>query len=399
MSGKTTLFHFVSRKDETDHGYDATLRSDRHSSTGKTTSMHVACSVTGTTFETWQTTSNALEQLMSANNDSLVPLDEIKLADEKDLAKVGYMLSLGLGKARMGRRRKEWCSLIISNGEMTFEEKLAEAGVKMTAGLEVRCISIESVLKFGVFDTIHDFEKPNLFAMQLERAAQKNRGVLARAFLEQMTSQPSNWDDLKAIKDRIIEEAMRENKLQNASGEYHRVLDVFALVAATGELAIKHGILRWPQGHAVWAIMSCFTQWVENRRLTPVRNEAGIKARVFAFLDQNAARFQERGANTTAPGNRAGFFERKKGLVIYYISREVFRTEVCAEMEYESVADYLRRQGILDTNKGRFTKRVRVPTPQDEPGQVYAIIRQREQREQREQARTDVNAMQAEKGS
>jgi putative DNA primase/helicase len=129
--GMSVLFHFVSRKDdENAYGYDPTLRSSGKSRTGKSTALHVACSVNGTQFESWQTTQNALEEIAEANNDSFTPLDDIALANAKDLITIGYMLSQGRGKARMGQRKKRWCSIFTSNGEITYDERLAEANLK-----------------------------------------------------------------------------------------------------------------------------------------------------------------------------------------------------------------------------------------------------------------------------
>lgn len=188
---RTTLFHFVSRRtEELEYcAYDPSLRSSGQSRTGKSTALYVACCVTGTKFETWLSTRNALEEIAEWNHDSLTALDEIANAEKEDLAKAGYMLYQGRGKARMGQRRKQkqWSTLIISNGEITFEEKLAESGVKMTPGLETRCINIMSILKYGMFDTIHELVHPAAFAKELEKCAKRNQGVWMRALLEQLT--------------------------------------------------------------------------------------------------------------------------------------------------------------------------------------------------------------------
>lgn len=189
-----------------------------------------------------------------------------------------------------------------------------------------------------------------------------------------------------------------KNKLERASGEYYSVLGIFALVAAVGELAIKLHILPWPEGHAVWAVMGCFSEWVESRRLSPVaqaiqesRIQSDIKARTIAFFRENAVRFVERNTNTEPVENLAGYFESKPKGIMYYVLPDVFRFEICVDLDYEKIADFLRTDGFLLCDPGRLTKYVRLPTTKDDPVACYAILVRRAETQSALTTRTTAN--------
>jgi putative DNA primase/helicase len=95
--------------------------------------------------KTWRTTGNALEQVAENHNDSLLILDELSQIASKEAGQIVYMLGNGQGKSRMRRdtsmrRTKEWRLVILSSGEISISDKIAEEGGKAKAGQLVRCV-------------------------------------------------------------------------------------------------------------------------------------------------------------------------------------------------------------------------------------------------------------------
>ncbi len=74
------------------------------SSIGKTTALQVAASIWGSPCKfimQWRATANAQEEIATTHNDSLLILDEISQASDKDIQQIIYMLGNGKGKARL----------------------------------------------------------------------------------------------------------------------------------------------------------------------------------------------------------------------------------------------------------------------------------------------------------
>ncbi|MBF0427212.1 MAG: DUF927 domain-containing protein, partial [Magnetococcales bacterium] len=73
-----------------------------NSSLGKTVALRVAASVWGgpERLQRWRATSNGLEAVALAHNDSLLCLDELGQVDPREAGEIAYMLANGSGKAR-----------------------------------------------------------------------------------------------------------------------------------------------------------------------------------------------------------------------------------------------------------------------------------------------------------
>lgn len=115
-------------------------------SRGKTTAAQIAASTIGcgadpsnapklTTIKRWLATANALEGLASQSTDSALILDEIGQCPGSDLDKVIYNLFGGRGKERLNqqgqqRATRDWCTVVISTGEKTLQERLTETNSK-----------------------------------------------------------------------------------------------------------------------------------------------------------------------------------------------------------------------------------------------------------------------------
>ena len=172
----TTIFHLVGR-----------------SSIGKTTALKVAASVWGHPkryIKQWRATGNAQEGIAEKHNDSLLLLDEIGQANDKDIQQTVYMIGNEKGKARMTvdaalRKAKSWRLLCLSSGEVGISEKIEATGERVHGGVLVRCIDIEaqSSKGIGIFEDLRGCNNGNEFSTTLTERTSKYYGTAAKFFI------------------------------------------------------------------------------------------------------------------------------------------------------------------------------------------------------------------------
>jgi putative DNA primase/helicase len=100
-------------------------------------------------MRSWRTTSNGLEGVADLHNDTLLALDEIGEADPKEIGATVYCVSNGVGRARAtrtgsARKNRRWRLMLLSSGELTLSQHMAEAGRHSRAGQELRMLNVRA---------------------------------------------------------------------------------------------------------------------------------------------------------------------------------------------------------------------------------------------------------------
>ena len=115
------------------------------SSKGKTTGLEVACSVHGDSSykRTWKATGNGMEATAAMHNDGFLALDEMGECEPKEVGNIVYQVANGVGKARANRSggaraSYQWLVMVLSNGEISIEAAMQEAGKRVKAGQLMR---------------------------------------------------------------------------------------------------------------------------------------------------------------------------------------------------------------------------------------------------------------------
>lgn len=349
-----------------------------NSSTGKTTSLYVAGSVMGGGADkgflrSWKATGNALEGLALAHNDALLCLDEISEIDDRVIGEVVYMLSNGQGKSRMQRGgtvrdAASWRLLFFSSGELALAEKLARIGMTARGGQEVRLLTIPADMGAGMhtLETLHDHPSPDAFSKAIVTAAKECYGAPMRDFLRKVAA---DRDSLKPRIQGALRTFKNAHDLTNASGEVHRALDRFAIIAAGGELATVYGLTGWPMPTARYAASRLFLYWLAHRGGAGKQDENVALTQVRRFIEAHeTSRFQSIGnrkrlasdrseqdvptPETRTIFNRAGYVRDGEAPRFFYFLPEVFRTEVCGELGSLTVLKALKDAGLLKTTSG-----------------------------------------------
>jgi uncharacterized protein (DUF927 family) len=347
------------------------------SRTGKTTAIRGCGSVWGGGgtigfARTWRATSNGLEGIAELHNDVVLCLDEMGQVAAREAGEIAYMLANGVGKGRAGRdgsarRSARWRLLILSTGELTLSDKLAEIGKMATAGQEVRLVDIpaDAGAGHGLFEDLHGYASPGEFAEALRAATERQYGAPIREFLHLLTERydvdPGGLRELiRANRDDF----MRQHLPADASSQVRSVCSRFALVAGAGNLATALGLTGWPDDEADDAAAACFAAWLERRGTAGDGEiEKGI-AQVIAFVEAHgSSRFEAAwdDADGARVNNRAGFRKQEDKLWQFYILPEVWKREVTKGFDSAKLARAMIKRGLMIEGKDRPAAQVYVP--------------------------------------
>lgn len=342
------------------------------SSVGKTTALKVSASVYGSTVNSWRATSNGLEGVASAHNDSLLLLDEVNQCSPFEVGETAYMLSNGVGKLRANRtgaarKSAEWRTLFLSSGEQDLESILNSVKKKVMAGMEVRMLSIpaDAGLDMGMFECLHDCKTPGALAENITDAAIKARGAVGTAWLEFLADDFIH-DDAKALS-KSIDHWTGELADGEDGGQVRRAARRFATVLVAGTTACALDLTGWQKGDVICAVSKCFSAWKENFQSDggQSREQQQILEQVVAFIQMNSVtRFQSLSPdwNPQLIRDRAGFKrdgDDKK--TEYLVFPDVFKTELSKGHDCKDVAKVLEANGILKRFGRDLTTKVVLP--------------------------------------
>jgi putative DNA primase/helicase len=341
------------------------------SSTGKTTIIQAAASVYGRGDEhgfvaTWRNTANAMEGTAVLHTDVPMVLDELGIAEPREVGAVIYQLATGIGKGRAdktgaARERKSWRTLIISTGELCITDKIVEGGCRAKAGQEVRVVDIsaDAGAGYGVFNDLGDGDAGAL-ADSIKTAAITSYGTAGPAFIEAVIAEGT--DKVVSIVKDAIASFVAEVSAPGASGQIERAARRFSLVAAAGELAIQFGIVPWPPGSASAAAATLFKSWVSARGGTgPAEIRNAIRQVKDLLGRYGDSRFDSASGVSDRPaqerwGWRWGEGEDRE----WGILPEVWRERFCSGFDANMVAKALDGRGVLRHPTGRLQGQMKI---------------------------------------
>jgi putative DNA primase/helicase len=218
-----------------------------NSSTGKTTLLKLAASVSGDlgVVRSWRATANGLEGVANRTSDVVLILDELGQLDTKDAATALYMLASGIGKIRMNRNAtlqdiKTWRAFMLSSGEMTVEAKITQLrGSKAYTGATLRLLNVaaDRGLGFGVFDCAGPTGDVRDLVNAFGTAGASAYGVAGPEFVRAIIAQGQHGESIRNAIDHFV----KSNVEDHVSGQVERAAKRFGLIATAGELATEFG--------------------------------------------------------------------------------------------------------------------------------------------------------------
>ena len=337
------------------------------STTGKTTAARMANSVWGPVNEirTWRTTINGAEGMASLRKDALLCLDEIDQTNGTVVNEAVYLLANGTGKARAMfdgslRPTQNWRTVIMSTGEKTVLEKLAEYGVQAQAGQSVRLIDIPADAEkgMGIFEELHGHQSPALFATELRNAVETHYGYPSRHFCTYLAE---NLERLNAeLPTQITEKGLEF--LPQGSGQVLRVAQIFALCAIAGNLGVDSGLLPWSHDEVHHAVNACFTDWQLERGSLEDMEASALAERVSGLLEEKGnSLFPDIDQAEYVYSRRAGVKVMKKDKALYYCLPGYFKGTLCRGTSTRQACKILYEAGMLLKNSTATGYQTRLP--------------------------------------
>jgi uncharacterized protein (DUF927 family) len=363
------------------------------SQTGKTTTTNVSASSwgpgevrNGGQVQTWRATANGLEIIAAQHNDLTMFLDDIGQAEPRDVSASVYMLGNQSGKMRMARglrpaRQHTWRVVYLSTGEITLAAKLAEGGLRVHAGQEVRLLNIpaDAGAGLGVFEQLHGAVSAGAFADQLRLAAVTCYGTAGVAFLRRLVRDRAT--DPQALEQTLRDARelfLKEHLPDDADGQVRSAAMRFALIGAAGELAREYRVLPWPEGEAAGAAATCFQAWFTARGGSGAAEDQQAIDVLRLFISKHGAsrfedldRTEEAGSaadpDAAYPGSmgggggksqfaqkvieRAGYMRKLGDLREFLVLAPVWRDEIFKGMDALRAARALQKAGFLMPGK------------------------------------------------
>lgn len=352
------------------------------SSIGKSSALAAACSVWGspTYKRTWRATSNGLESVAAGLNDCLLALDEISECDPKDVGPTVYMLGNGTGKQRAARDGgfrsvARWRVSVLSNGEFSIGTSMAAGGHVIKAGQEVRFFDVPCGDRaHGVWDTLHRHPDARAFSDAIKAVAKEHYGHPARAFVERLASDTT---DFGAILADI--RAMPELATSGESQE-QRVAGRFAVLALAGELASSYGITTWPQGEAIRAAGVGLDAWrsLQADKDGANRERGQAVQAVTDFLDRHGrSRFSDADAppdefqRQPVTHNQAGYWRNTDAGRVYLFNSSGMK-EALKGQDFGRALGYLQAAGMMPPT-GDDGKKSKLLTIQKQRSRYYEV--------------------------
>ncbi len=212
-------------------------------SLGKTTAMMLATSAWSSPFmgkglmQSMKSTANALEVTAMSAHSTLLALDEMALADGKEVATMIYQIAGGIGKKRMSQRGDllksfQWSCFALMSGEVSLESKIVAAGGKWMPGMTVRFVEVD-------VSEVNPSVSPE--TMEKIDAVKENFGFAGPAFVKALVERGYHQDN-HLLRD-MITEAVRTVTGVHGDSVRRRAAQIFGLLHVAGTVAQECGIL------------------------------------------------------------------------------------------------------------------------------------------------------------
>jgi uncharacterized protein (DUF927 family) len=337
------------------------------SSIGKTTGNRMAVTPWGSGadrggfLKSWAATRNGLEGSAIDHADTLLALEELGIANPKELGSCVYSLASGLGKQRADRTGalrspKTWRSWIISSGEVTLRALMAAGGQRVRAGQEIRIVDIRADQGdgLGVFNKAGPGFNPKAFADELKLATCRYYGTAGPAFVAKLLEH--DRDRIKRFWDKMRQAIPEKAKLSSGTEQVWRVADKFSLIATAGALATEFGILPWPPGSAMKSVAEMLDGWVKSRggAKDPQEVTAGINQVRGLIAAHGNSRFEHIGQHASARddaprvNNRLGWFSGSGQDQRWYVLPSIFKDTFCEGFDHTILREALHAYGMLE---------------------------------------------------
>ncbi|SAK67912.1 inner membrane protein [Caballeronia pedi] len=333
-------------------------------SSGKSTAGDCGASVWGDprgVMHTWDGTSFALTRTAEYANDGLLYLDEIGAGDARKIGPGIYQMLNGVSRLQGTKSggvvaSRSWRLTLISTGEVSMAQYLAEGGQTPRGGQEIRLLDVPADIgAYRAFDTIHGRKDGDAFSVELTAAARANYGTAGRAFVEWLMShrdEVESW--VKATQDDMI--GAVDTQYPDAAPTVKRATRKWAVLVSAAEMASEAELTGWTRDEARTWVMGAWARWLEAFG-TKDRDQERLLEQVDGVLAANElSRFQEiyqDGGRSTCTGPILGYVRYDEGKrPTFDVLPSAFKNEVIAGFNERQACHALHKEGMLTKPKG-----------------------------------------------
>jgi len=320
--------------------------------------------------ETWHTTSGKVEITAFAHNDTILLLDETKLAGDNDkqrgqvVLRVVFSLSEGGERERLTNvgSSRGWRFFFLSTSNLTLAEMAQQAGTTIGEAEFGRLVDIPlPVNRYGIYEDLHGFESGAALTDALKSRCRSYCGTPSREFVRKLVEEMAEDRDglKKYLRTRRKGYLKRVGKLAEKEGLklLNRVSGRFATVYAAGCLAIKYGIFPWSRNHLLQAILSCH---LDSARLLKDQSQITSSSssvqtprqKLVTYLTEQQAEFLDLSAGLPDReehefGSVPGYIASHKGEKWYYVAPEQLRELLGGQSNVKELAKTLVADGLM----------------------------------------------------
>ena len=212
---------------------------------------------------TWESTPNRIGERAVLRSDVGLALDEISSAEQKAVGSTVYKLAGGVDKGRYGQTEHTFNILLFSTGEKSLVEFLPNA----QQGQLVRLADIRAEVRSGsAFETIPESEV-DVAAGRFCAAVNEYHGTFGHEWLQHLVALGPRQIKVEL---QLLRKAWRAlpkvtEIISRAHPQVISVINRFALVAATLNMANAVGIVPWTVDDINDAIFACMERWLQRR--------------------------------------------------------------------------------------------------------------------------------------
>ena len=248
--------------------------------TGKTTAAMVAGSVWGCHargerqekgfVESWHTTAGKVEKTALAHNDTLLILDETRVAGADDsqrariVSEVTFALAEAVEKERLTNSGSAhaWRGYFLSTSNQTLTELARAGGVDIDDAylgrmFDVPCPDVGS----GIYEQLHSFSSGEAMTDALKRRCRRSFGIAGPEFVKRLLAHrdtdSNNLKKFLRMRRKAYRGAIASACQKEDLTSLTRTSSRFATVYAAGCVAIRYEVLPWSRTQLLKAIMSC----------------------------------------------------------------------------------------------------------------------------------------------
>ena len=240
-------------------------------SSGKSTAADCAASVWGNptdVMHTWDGTSFGLTRTAEYANDGLLYLDEIGAGDARKIGPAIYQMLNGVSRLQGTKdggvmASRSWRLTMVSTGEVSMAQYLAEGGQTPRGGQEIRLLDVPADMgAYRAFDCIHGYKDGDVFAKELTAAARASYGTTGRAFVEWLAAhrgEVKGW--VESTQADMLQAVEAEHP--DAAPPAKRATRKWGVLVAAAEMASEAGLTGWTRDEARTSVMSAWARWLQ----------------------------------------------------------------------------------------------------------------------------------------